>query len=90
MARRPSQDVDWAGLFREWRGSGLTQPEFCRLHDIPLHNFRRRLYHPDASERAVKPVALGREKLALRRERGRRQDRGHPAQHDDDVQKPWH
>jgi hypothetical protein len=46
MARRSSQAVDWVGLCREWRGSGLTQPEFCRRRDLSLHTFRRRLYHP--------------------------------------------
>jgi hypothetical protein len=40
MARRPSLDLDWEGLFREWRGSGLTQPEFCRRRGIPLGNDR--------------------------------------------------
>ena len=52
MARRSLQAVDWATLFREWRASGLTQPEFCRRRDIPLHTFRRRLYHPAAKNGA--------------------------------------
>jgi hypothetical protein len=30
MARRSARDFDWATLRREWRTSGLTQPEFCR------------------------------------------------------------
>jgi hypothetical protein len=50
MARRSSQAVDWATLCREWRGSGLTQPEFCRRRGIPLHTFRRRLYQPVAGD----------------------------------------
>jgi hypothetical protein len=29
MARRPAPAVDWEGLFRQWRSSGLTQDEFC-------------------------------------------------------------
>ncbi|WZP00381.1 hypothetical protein EP7_002021 [Isosphaeraceae bacterium EP7] len=62
MARRASQDVNWAALFREWRDSGLTQPEFCRQGGIPLHTFRRRLYRRDAE-----PVAdLDRPAAAIR------------------------
>jgi hypothetical protein len=52
MARRASQDVNWAALFREWRDSGLTQPEFCRRRGVPLHTFRRRLYRRDAEPAA--------------------------------------
>jgi hypothetical protein len=50
MAGRSSQAIDWATLCCEWRGSGLTQPEFCRRRGIPLHTFRRRLYQPDARD----------------------------------------
>ncbi len=53
MARRSSQGVDWATLFREWRDSGLTQPEFCQRRGVSLHTFRRRLYHPDARPATV-------------------------------------
>jgi hypothetical protein len=52
MAKRSSQAVDWAALCREWRGSGLTQPEFCRRRGLPLHTFRRRLYQPAARDLA--------------------------------------
>jgi hypothetical protein len=68
MARRSSQAVDWAALCREWRGSGLTQPEFCRRHGLPLHTFRRRLYQPDArdvADDAARPTAAPRPKAGL-------------------------
>ena len=60
MARRSSQAVDWETLCREWRGSGLTQPEFCRRRGLPLHTFRRRLYQPvarDVGGDAARPTA---------------------------------
>ena len=62
MARRSQQAVDWMSLCREWRDSGLTQPEFCRLRGVPLHTFRRRLYRPapspgaDAARPATPPA----------------------------------
>lgn len=61
MARRSLQAFDWVNLCREWRDSGLTQPEFCRRRGVPLHTFRRRLYRPaagsgvDATRPAVPP-----------------------------------
>src|SRR4051794_39112706 len=62
MARRSLQAVDWVSLCREWRDSGLTQPDFCRLRGVPLHTFRRRLYRPadgpdvDATRPAAPPA----------------------------------
>ena len=52
MPRRSSQAVDWVSLCRKWRGSGLTQSEFCRRLDLPLHTFRRRLYHRESGDEA--------------------------------------
>ena len=52
MPRRSSRTVDWVSLCRKWRGSGLTQSEFCRRLDLPLHTFRRRLYHREARDEA--------------------------------------
>ena len=47
MARRSRQAVYWVSLCREWRDSGLTQPEFCRrrvfvrdYHDPAQMGFR--------------------------------------------------
>ena len=53
MARRPARTVDWEGLFRQWRSSGLTQDEFCRRHGLSIHSFRGRLYRPDANRTAA-------------------------------------
>jgi hypothetical protein len=53
MARRTAPHVDWDGLFRRWRGSGLTQAEFCSRHRIPIHSFRYRLYRSDARTAAL-------------------------------------
>jgi hypothetical protein len=53
MARRPARALDWEGLFRQWRSSGLTQEEFCRRHGLSIHSFRGKLYRPDANRAAV-------------------------------------
>jgi hypothetical protein len=49
MPRQATDDVQWQAAIADFRRSGLTQPEFCRRRELPLHTFRRRLYaRPDA------------------------------------------
>jgi hypothetical protein len=51
MPRQTTDDAWWQAAMAEFRRSGLTQPEFCRRHGVPLHTFRRRLY----ARRAARP-----------------------------------
>jgi len=44
MPRQRTDDARWQAVIADFRRSGLTQPEFCRLRGLPLHTFRRRLY----------------------------------------------
>jgi hypothetical protein len=44
MPSRSSTDIRWRGLFNDFQRSGLSQTEFCRLREISLHTFRKRLY----------------------------------------------
>jgi hypothetical protein len=44
MPRPASDDAPWLAAIDEFRRSGLTQAEFCRRRELPLHTFRRFLY----------------------------------------------
>jgi hypothetical protein len=44
MPRPASDDAPWLAAIAEFRRSGLTQAEFCRRRELPLHTFRKRLY----------------------------------------------
>jgi hypothetical protein len=44
MPSRSSTDIRWRGLFNDFQRSGLSQTEFCRVREISLHTFRKRLY----------------------------------------------
>jgi hypothetical protein len=44
MPRQASDDAPWLAAIDEFRRSGLTQAEFCRRRELPLHTFRRYLY----------------------------------------------
>jgi hypothetical protein len=44
MPSRSSADIRWRGLFNDFQRSGLSQIEFCRVREISLHTFRKRLY----------------------------------------------
>jgi len=50
MPRAHVVDLRWNALLNDFRRSGLTQAEFCRLRDISLHSFRKRLYSPRPSQ----------------------------------------
>jgi hypothetical protein len=45
-------DLRWKALLNDFRRSGLTQAEFCRLRQISLHSFRKHLYQPRPSQTA--------------------------------------
>ncbi|WP_158633766.1 IS66 family insertion sequence element accessory protein TnpA [Tautonia sociabilis] len=44
MPRQASDDAPWLAAIDDYRRSGLTQAEFCRRRELPLHTFRRYLY----------------------------------------------
>jgi hypothetical protein len=44
MVSDTSTDIRWRSLINDFQRSGLTHSEFCRLREISLHTFRRRLY----------------------------------------------
>jgi hypothetical protein len=50
MPQTPISDLRWNALLSDFRKSGLTHVDFCRLRGISLHTFRRRLYQPRTSE----------------------------------------
>jgi hypothetical protein len=50
MPRAHVVDLRWNALLNDFRRSGLTQAEFCRLRDISLHSFPKRLYSPRPSQ----------------------------------------
>jgi hypothetical protein len=50
MPQTRASDLRWNALLNDFRKSGLTHVEFCRLRGIPLHTFRRRLYQPRTPE----------------------------------------
>jgi hypothetical protein len=50
---RYADDARWQAVIADFRLSGLTQPEFCRIRGLPLHTFRRRLY----ARRGADPAA---------------------------------
>jgi hypothetical protein len=58
MPRRRTVDLRWNAILSEFRRSGLTQAEFCRRRDLPLHTFRKHLYRPrlDRSASAGRPA----------------------------------
>ena len=39
-----SRELRWSVTFTDFRGSGLTQVQFCKLRGISLHSFRYWLY----------------------------------------------
>lgn len=40
-----SREIYWSAILADFRRSGLTHVEFCRLRRISLHSFRKWLYH---------------------------------------------
>ncbi len=50
MSRSRTVDLRWNALLNDFRRSGLTQAEFCRLRQISLHSFRKHLYQPAPSK----------------------------------------
>lgn len=44
MPRPRIVDLGWTATLNDFRRSGLTQAEFCRRRDLPLHTFRKHLY----------------------------------------------
>jgi hypothetical protein len=51
VSRRRTIDLRWNALLNDFRRSGLTQAEFCRLRQISLHSFRKHLYQPAPADR---------------------------------------
>ncbi len=43
MPRALVVDLRWNARLNDFRRGGLTQAEFCRLRDVSLHSFRKRL-----------------------------------------------
>jgi hypothetical protein len=39
-----SREIYWSAILADFRRSGLTHVEFCRLRRISLHSFRKWLY----------------------------------------------
>jgi hypothetical protein len=52
MPRPRVVDLGWTAILNDFRRSGLTQAEFCRRRDLPLHTFRKHLYRPRPIEPA--------------------------------------
>jgi hypothetical protein len=52
VPRSRTIDLRWNALLSDFRRSGLTQAEFCRRREIPLHSFRNHLYQPRPSKPA--------------------------------------
>ena len=46
MPRPRTVDLRWKAIVNDFRRSGLTQAEFCRRRELPLHSFRKHLYRP--------------------------------------------
>ena len=40
-----SREIYWSAILADFRRSGLTHVEFCRLRRLSLHSFRKWLYH---------------------------------------------
>lgn len=57
MAELESRDEYWAGLITEWRGSGLTQKEFCRRRGIAERALNNWLYKSPYRERIARVLA---------------------------------
>jgi len=50
MAEHGSRDEHWADVVSQWRGSGLSQKEFCRRRGISDRALNNWLYnHPIAN-----------------------------------------
>ena len=43
MPQSRTVDLRWNAILNDFRRSGLTHAEFCRLREIPLHTFRKHL-----------------------------------------------
>ena len=57
-----TSDATWQSIVEDFRGSGLTQAEFCSRRGLSLHTFRRRFYDrprssPSPSTSQPPPVA---------------------------------
>ena len=44
MPQNRTVDLRWNAILNDFRRSGLTHADFCRLREIPLHTFRKHLY----------------------------------------------
>ena len=59
MPRTRTVDLRWNVLLSDFRRSGLTQAEFCRRREIPLHSFRYHLYQPHPTKPAHRGAHSG-------------------------------
>lgn len=41
-----SREIYWSAIIADFRRSGLTHVEFCRLRHVSIHSFRKWLYRP--------------------------------------------
>ena len=57
MAEHGSRDEYWADLVSQWRGSGLSQKEFCRRRDISDRALNNWLYKSPYRERVTRILA---------------------------------
>lgn len=51
----------WHGHIKDWQSSGLSQRDYCRVHQVPLSTFtlwRRRLLAADAKRPSVEIVPV--------------------------------
>jgi len=53
-----SREIYWSAILADFRLSGLTHVEFCRLRRISLHSFRKWLHHsgPDCHPKPLGPT----------------------------------
>ena len=58
MATTHRGALEWAGLVDEWRGSGLSLPEFCRRRGIKTTTMCGWVYKP-ALKRAIEAARRG-------------------------------
>ena len=55
MPRNRTVDLRWNAILNDFRRSGLTHADFCRLREIPLHTFRKHLYQARTPKAAPAP-----------------------------------
>jgi hypothetical protein len=55
MPRSRTVDLRWIAILNDFRRSGLTHADFCRVREIPLHSFRKHLYEARTPKTAPAP-----------------------------------